>query len=56
MKRSIKTTFRRVLLMKSNERKGLGFALDLIPIGLEYIADVGQECTGISVTILYLTR
>ena len=30
--------FRRVLLVKSNGRKGLGFASDVIPIGLEYIA------------------
>jgi len=30
--------FRRVLLVKPSGRKGLGFASDLIPIGLEYIA------------------
>jgi len=31
-------TYRRVLLVKPQGRKGLGFASDLIPIGLEYIA------------------
>lgn len=30
--------FKRVLLVKPDGRKGLGFASDLIPIGLEYIA------------------
>lgn len=30
--------YKRVLLVKPKGRKGLGFALDLIPIGLEYIA------------------
>ena len=30
--------FRRVLLVKPSGRKGLGFASDVIPIGLEYIA------------------
>ena len=30
--------FRRVLLVKPDGRKGLGFASDVIPIGLEYIA------------------
>lgn len=31
-------TYKRVLLVKPKGRKGLGFAFDLIPIGLEYIA------------------
>jgi len=31
-------TYKRVLLVKPKGRSGLGFALDLIPIGLEYIA------------------
>jgi radical SAM superfamily enzyme YgiQ (UPF0313 family) len=31
-------TYKRVLLVKPKGKKGLGFALDLIPIGLEYIA------------------
>ena len=31
-------TYKRVLLVKPKGRKGLGFGLDLIPIGLEYIA------------------
>jgi len=30
--------YRRVLLVKPKGKKGLGFAVDLIPIGLEYIA------------------
>src|SRR4030042_7023869 len=30
--------FRRVLLVKPRGRRGLGFASDMIPIGLEYIA------------------
>jgi len=30
--------FRRILLVKPSGRKGLGFAFELIPIGLEYIA------------------
>ena len=30
--------FLRVLLVKPKGRKGLGFAADVIPIGLEYIA------------------
>ena len=37
-RRKHKTMFRRVLLVKPDGRKGLGFASDLIPIGLEYIA------------------
>ena len=32
------TTFERILLVKPEGRTGLGFALALIPIGLEYIA------------------
>lgn len=32
--------FRRVLLIKPGGRRGLGFALDVIPIGIEYIAAV----------------
>jgi radical SAM superfamily enzyme YgiQ (UPF0313 family) len=31
-------SFKRILLVKPSGRKGLGFAFDLIPIGLEYIA------------------
>jgi len=31
-------SFKNVLLVKPNVRKGLGFAVDVIPIGLEYIA------------------
>lgn len=31
-------SFKNILLVKSNVRKGLGFAVDVIPIGLEYIA------------------
>ncbi|MBE0511808.1 radical SAM protein [Candidatus Bathyarchaeota archaeon] len=31
-------TYKRILLVKPKGRKGLGFASDLIPIGLEYIA------------------
>ncbi|MHA1919772.1 MAG: cobalamin-dependent protein, partial [Promethearchaeota archaeon] len=34
----IKISFRRVLLVKPKGRKGLGFSVDVIPIGLEYIA------------------
>ena len=34
----VKTTFKRILLVKPEGRTGLGFALALIPIGLEYIA------------------
>ena len=37
-RRKHKTLFRRVLLVKPYGRKGLGFASDVIPIGLEYIA------------------
>ncbi len=32
--------FKKILLVKPKGRKGLGFAVDLIPIGLEYIAAV----------------
>lgn len=38
MKRGIKMSFKRILLVKPPGRKGLGFASDVIPIGLEYIA------------------
>jgi len=31
-------SFRRILLVKPTGRKGLGFSVDVIPIGLEYIA------------------
>lgn len=31
-------TYKRVLLVKPKGRKGLGFAFELVPIGLEYIA------------------
>ena len=31
-------SFRKILLIKPNGKRGLGFASDLIPIGLEYIA------------------
>ncbi|MDQ1280616.1 MAG: hypothetical protein QG670_1879 [Thermoproteota archaeon] len=34
----METTFRRILLVKPEGRTGIGFALALIPIGLEYIA------------------
>ncbi|RLI49089.1 hypothetical protein DRO61_05565, partial [Candidatus Bathyarchaeota archaeon] len=41
--------FKRVLLVKPEGQTGLGFALALIPIGLEYIAasieDVVEEVT-----------
>jgi len=30
--------FKRILLVKPSGRRGLSFALDQIPIGLEYIA------------------
>ena len=36
-------TFERVLLVTPKGRSGLGFALDLIPIGLEYIAASIEE-------------
>jgi len=31
-------TFKKIVLVKPNGRKGLGFSFDVIPIGLEYIA------------------
>ena len=34
----IKMSFKRILLVKPKGRKGLGFSVDAIPIGLEYIA------------------
>ncbi len=42
-RRKRKAMFRRVLLVKPDGRKGLGFASDLIPIGLEYIAAAIDE-------------
>ncbi|MEN6516583.1 MAG: radical SAM protein [Methanospirillum sp.] len=38
MGRGIKMPFKKILLVKPPGRKGLGFASDVIPIGLEYIA------------------
>jgi len=35
--------FKRVLLLKPDGKKGLGFASDVIPIGLEYIAAVIED-------------
>ena len=34
----VKAIFERILLVKPEGRTGLGFALALIPIGLEYVA------------------
>ena len=34
----IQMSFKRIVLVKPNGRKGLGFSVDVIPIGLEYIA------------------
>ncbi len=43
LKGDLKVAYRRVLLVKPKGRKGLGFALDQIPIGLEYIAASIEE-------------
>ncbi len=49
MIRGTKMSFKRILLVKPSGRKGLGFASDVIPIGLEYIAasveDIVDEVT-----------
>ncbi|MEN6443967.1 MAG: radical SAM protein [Methanoregula sp.] len=49
MGRRIEMSFKRILLVKPPGRKGLGFASDVIPIGLEYIAatveDIVDEVT-----------
>ena len=34
----LRVAFKRILLVKPSGRKGLSFAFDLIPTGLEYIA------------------
>jgi len=46
LKGSIRATSKRFSSMKSSGRKSLGFALDMIPISLLCIMDIGQERNG----------
>ncbi|MGD6806741.1 MAG: B12-binding domain-containing radical SAM protein [Candidatus Bathyarchaeia archaeon] len=48
--------FKRILLVKPAGRKGLSFAFDLIPLGLEYIAAYIQDTAEVHIVDLELDR